>query len=90
MPKATQWFLYLIKCADGSIYTGITVDLERRIKEHNSRKGAKAVKGKLPAVLIYREEYKSRSTASKRESIIKRLSHQQKLSLVQAELSGNQ
>lgn len=82
MSSSKKWFLYLLRCADDSIYTGITTDITRRLKEHNTKKGAKAVKGRLPAVLVYSEEHGSRSSASKREIAIKTLTHEEKVSLV--------
>jgi len=64
-----------------SLYTGITTDLERRVKEHNSKKGAKALKGKLPVVLVHSEECLNRSEASKRESVIKSLPRTEKIKI---------
>ena len=74
-----MWFVYIVRCADNSLYTGITTDLVRRIKEHNSLKtGAKYTKMKRPVILVYREPAKTRSKALKREAAIKRLSRPQK------------
>lgn len=82
MSDSSTWFLYLIRCADDSLYTGITTDLQRRVREHNTKLGAKAVKGKLPVVMIYSESHVSRSSASKREFEIKSLTRAEKLTLV--------
>jgi len=77
-----MYFLYILQCADDTLYTGITTDLDRRIKEHNNSKlGAKYTKVRRPVKLIYSQEFINRSEASKEESRIKKLSRQQKLSL---------
>lgn len=65
------WHLYMLRCSDGSIYTGITTDVERRIKEHGSGKGSKAVRGRRPVRLVYQQIFRSRSAALKREAEIK-------------------
>lgn len=73
----------MLKCSDGSIYTGITTDLNRRVDEHNSSpKGAKYTRVRRPVELIYSESYEDKSSASKREYVIKQLSKIQKLSLI--------
>jgi len=78
------WYLYIAKCADNSLYTGITTDLERRIWEHNTHtvKGAKSVRGKRPVSLIHSEEFDTRSAASQREAAIKKFSRAEKLELI--------
>lgn len=74
----------MLKCSDGSIYTGITTDLNRRVDEHNSSpKGAKYTRVRRPVKLIYSESYEDKSSASKREYVIKQLSKIQKLSLIE-------
>lgn len=74
----------MLKCSDGSIYTGITTDLNRRLDEHNSSpKGAKYTRVRRPVELIYSESYEDKSSASKREYVIKQLSKIQKLSLIE-------
>jgi putative endonuclease len=75
------WYVYLIRCADESLYTGITTDVERRLKEHNSGKGSKAVRGRLPARLVHREIFSSRAKALKREAEIKKWPRKKKLEL---------
>lgn len=78
------WFVYMVSCADGSIYTGITTNLKRRINQHNSTKGgAKYTRGRQPVALVYSEEFANRSLASKQENILKKLTAAQKLSLIQ-------
>lgn len=77
------WFVYILKCSDDTLYTGITIDLSRRVDEHNSSpKGAKYTRIRRPLELLYFEEVKDKSSASKREIEIKKLSRAQKLELV--------
>jgi len=78
-----EWYVYIVKCSDNSLYTGITVDLERRVEEHNtSKKGAKYTSSRRPVHLVYSETQQDRSSASKRESAIKKLSRSEKLTLL--------
>ena len=80
-----MYYLYILKCFDDTLYTGITTDLERRVKEHNSSTlGAKYTARRRPVELIYFEEFIDRSEASKREYSIKNLSRAQKIKLVKA------
>ena len=76
------WFLYVAKCRDESLYTGITTDIPRRIKEHNAKKGAFYTKNKLPVELVYQEIMPNQSEARKREAAIKRLTRKEKLELI--------
>jgi len=69
------WFLYLIRCKDGSLYTGITTDVARRFAEHQSGKGAKYLRGKAPLTLALQQKIGSRSAALKAEAAIKKLSN---------------
>jgi len=80
-----SYFVYMVRCADDTLYTGITTDLERRVAEHNgSVKGAKYTRARRPVILVYNEEYKTRSEASKREYFIKKkMRRQEKVSLIQ-------
>lgn len=70
-----QWFIYMIRCSDMTLYTGITTDIERRVREHNhsDRLGAKYSKLRRPVYLVYREETENRSSALKREHHIKKM-----------------
>ena len=78
----TRWFVYILRCNDGTLYCGITNNLERRIKEHNSSKrGAKYTRGRTPVVLVRYFEADSQSEALKLEIKIKKLSHKEKLNL---------
>ena len=79
-----NWFVYILRCSDGSLYTGITTGIKRRIEEHNSSPlGAKYTRGRRPVVLLYEEMLASRSAALKKEHVIKRLSKSQKILLVE-------
>ena len=77
-----MYFVYLIECKDGSLYTGITTDVTRRFKEHESGKGAHYTKMKGVVNVIYTEQQPDRSSATKRESEIKRWPRGRKLKLV--------
>ena len=68
--KPTNWIVYILECADQTLYTGITNDLDRRIQEHDSGKGAKYTRGRAPVRLLHSETHPSRSTAVKREAEI--------------------
>lgn len=74
-------FVYILKCADGTLYTGWTTDLVRRLKQHNSGVASKYTKVRLPVDLVYFEELATKSLALKREYAIKQLSRQAKLQL---------
>ena len=75
-----MYFVYLLRCADGTLYTGCTNDLDRRLAAHNAGKGAKYTRSRRPVVLVYREQAADRSAALRRERAIKRLTRKQKLS----------
>jgi len=79
-----MYYVYILMCADNTLYTGITTDLERRENEHNdSDKGAKYTRIRRPVKLVYSEKYKDRSTASKREyEIKKKMTRAEKLKLI--------
>lgn len=77
-----QWFVYILKCRDNTLYTGITDDLERRLAAHNSGKGAKYTRGRGPVTLMYSEKAESYSQALRREAAIKRLPRPQKQALI--------
>jgi len=79
------WTVYVIRCNDDSLYTGVTTDLERRLDEHaNGRRGAKYFNGRRPLAVVYAETGHDRSSACRREAAIKRLSRADKLKLVDA------
>ena len=77
------WFVYMLRCADGSLYTGYTDDVQRRLSTHQSGKGAKYTRSRLPVELAYWEELPDKSTALRREAAIKRLSRERKLKLIE-------
>ena len=78
-----SYFVYIVKCSDDTLYTGIAKDLQKRVEEHNSSdKGAKYTKVRRPVALVYSEISQDRSSASKREYAIKKLSRLQKLELI--------
>ena len=76
-----QWVLYILECKDGTLYTGITDDLERRLCAHRTGKGAKYTRGRGPLTLRYTEECEDHSAALRRELTIKRLTKADKLAL---------
>lgn len=75
-------YTYIVRCSDGSLYTGWTTDLEKRVKAHNDKKGAKYTKSRTPVELVYYEEKPSKIEAMQREAAIKKLSKIQKEKLV--------
>jgi len=81
-----MWFVYIVRCADNTLYTGVTTDIARRLREHNGevRSGAWYTKLRRPVVLVYAETIDSQSRALKREATIKKLSKQQKEHLISA------
>ncbi|MDQ6958810.1 MAG: GIY-YIG nuclease family protein [Mariprofundaceae bacterium] len=78
----TTWFLYLIRCKDGALYTGITTDVDRRFAEHQSGKGAKYLRGKASLTLAFQQKIGSRSAALKAEASIKKLSKADKETII--------
>ena len=82
-----EWYLYIIETISGSLYTGITTDVDRRFKEHcSSKKGAKFFRSNTPKQVVYRETFENRSLASKREWQIKQLTRSKKLELIQSSI----
>lgn len=80
----TVWWVYILRCGDGTLYTGIATDVDRRVSEHTSQgaKGAKYLRGRLPLEIVFRKEIGTRSEASKEELRIKKLSRRDKLRLL--------
>jgi putative endonuclease len=78
------WFCYVLECADGTLYTGVTVDTARRLKEHNfsNRLGSRYVRVRRPVKIVHLEEYDSRSEALRRESEIKGWSRSEKMDFI--------
>ncbi len=78
-----MYYVYILKCADTTLYTGITTDIEKRVEEHNSsKKGAKYTKARRPVKLVYSEQVDTRSDALKREHALRQLSRTEKLVLI--------
>jgi putative endonuclease len=75
-------YVYILKCADGTLYTGWTNDLEKRIKAHNDGKGSKYTRSRLPVTVVYTEVYETPSEARSREVKIKQFSRKEKLELI--------
>ncbi len=77
-----NWHVYMVECADGTLYTGITTDLERRVLEHNSGRGARYTSGRGPVRLVYSQRAANRSEAGAREAFIKKLKREDKIRLM--------
>ena len=77
------WYLYILRCGDGSLYTGITDDVQRRLKAHSQGKGAKYTRGRGPLELVHQESCGSHSDALKREIEVKKLTRAQKMEMIE-------
>ena len=77
------WYVYMLRCGDGSLYTGSTTDVERRLREHQGGTGARYTRSRSPVTLAYAEEAPDRSAAQRREAAIKKLTRAQKLKLIE-------
>lgn len=77
-----MWFVYVLRCSDRSLYTGVTTDVKRRIEEHNDGRGARYTRSRCPVKLVYREKATDRGAALRREYEIKRMTVERKLELV--------
>ena len=78
-----NWYVYILRCKDGTLYTGSTDDVQRRLAVHNSGKGAKYTRGRLPVEVVYAEACESYSAALKREYAIKQLTRLEKLNMIE-------
>ena len=76
------WYLYILRCSDGTLYTGITTDVEARLEAHRSGKGAKYTRGRGPLELVYREQCEDHSHALKRELAVKSMTKEEKKKLI--------
>ena len=83
------WTVYILRCGDGTLYTGCTNDLPRRLAAHQRGKGAKYTRSRLPVALAYREETEDKSAALRRELAIKRLDRRGKLALIEGKEAGH-
>ena len=81
------WQVYIIRCSDDSLYTGITTDIERRFRQHKEGKGAKYFRGREPLEVVYLENGHTRSTAATREAAIKAMSREEKAVLAELEFN---
>lgn len=82
MSGDAPWFVYMIRCRDGSLYTGITTDVARRFAEHQAGKGAKYLRGRAPLTLVFRQQIGSRSAALSAEAAIKKRSRAEKEAMI--------
>jgi putative endonuclease len=85
--EETMWYVYIVSCNDGSLYTGSTTDIDRRIKEHNNKKGGSYTRIRTPVKLKYQEEHYDRISAQKREAQIKQWRRAMKLALISQDKS---
>ena len=83
-----SYWLYILRCGDGSLYTGITTDVRRRLEQHRAGTGAKYTRGRGPLTLAYQEECGSRSAALQREWAVKQLTRAEKLALINQAEAG--
>ena len=82
--RRTSWYVYILRCRDGTLYTGITVDVRRRVTAHRSGVGARYTRARLPVRLVYQEPQPDRSRALRREHALRRLGRAGKLALIRA------
>ena len=85
-----MYYVYLLRCADGTLYTGFTNDLARRLAAHNAGRGAKYTRGRRPVELVYWESFSNKSSALRREYAIKQLPRRQKLTQIQSSVPSRQ
>jgi predicted GIY-YIG superfamily endonuclease len=81
-PPGDTWFVYLLRCADGSLYTGITKDVKRRCRQHNDGTASQYTRSRRPVRLVYQETHFNQSSALKREAAIKALNRRAKLAMI--------
>src|SRR6266851_2122402 len=81
-PSGEIWFVYIVRCADGSLYTGITKDVKRRCQQHNAGTASRYTRSRRPAKLVYQEDHPSQSWALKQEAAIKTMNRQGKLTMI--------
>jgi predicted GIY-YIG superfamily endonuclease len=82
VPSRATWFVYIVRCADASLYTGITKDVSRRYRQHNDGTASRYTRSRRPVVLVYQEAQPTRGQALRREAAIKVLSRREKLALI--------
>jgi putative endonuclease len=84
------WFVYVVRCRDDTLYTGISRDVAARVSKHNQGKGARYTRGRAPVALVHSERKSSHTAALRREAAIKSLSRQEKLALIGIPIGGRQ
>ena len=82
MSKTKRWFVYILRCSDGTLYTGITVDVERRLNEHGHGTAAKYTRSRRPVELVYHERQRDQGSALRREAALRRIGRAGKLALI--------
>jgi predicted GIY-YIG superfamily endonuclease len=81
-PFSDKWFVYLVRCADGSLYTGIAKDVRRRCQQHNAGTASRYTRSRLPVELVYQEAHTSRGSALRREAAIKAMTRKGKMAII--------
>ena len=81
-PKVDPWFVYILRCLDGSLYTGITKDVKRRCQQHNAGTASRYTRSRLPVKLVYQEAHHGQGAALKREAVIKAMTRKGKLAMI--------
>ena len=81
-PTCEPWFVYIVRCADGTLYTGITKDVKRRCQQHNAGCASRYTRSRCPTKLVWQETQASQSSALKREAAIKAMARKEKLALI--------
>jgi predicted GIY-YIG superfamily endonuclease len=81
-PSGDKWFVYIVRCADGSLYTGITKDVKRRCQQHNAGTASRYTRSRRPTKLVWQEAQPSQSAALKREAAIKAMTRKEKLTMI--------
>jgi len=89
-PHNAVWFVYILRCADGSLYTGITIDVSRRCRQHNDGSASRYTRSRRPIRLAYQESQPDQGAALRREAAIKALSRQAKRALIRKARRGRQ
>ncbi len=79
---AQEWLVYMVRCRDRSLYTGITTDLDRRLRQHNAGRASRYTRSRLPVKLVHQEAHRSQSSALKREMAIRKMTRREKLVII--------
>jgi predicted GIY-YIG superfamily endonuclease len=86
--STTKWWVYILQCADGNLYTGITTDVERRLRQHNTGTASKYTRSRRPVEMVYRRSLPNQSKALQREAAIKSLARSAKVKLIEEQLQA--